>query len=259
MPDDKLILMSPVNEEFQMSNEESNAQRFLNAFAAIEEILSRQQGRRADHDDWAKFYELVADSSTLLQRQKEKLRHYARLRNAISHTPYFKSKPIADPRIDTVEEIIKIQHDLEKPPLLVDALEDTGAPRIFNPNDNIDEFLELVKAYDFSQAPVKTESGFALITTNAIARWFAHSLSEHGGVIESTPIHEVLKFAESGDQLKTVNPSITTVEAINYFSGLADTNTEPPAALLVLGKMGQVPQRLAVRADLSLLYTQLES
>lgn len=242
-----------------MSSEESNAQRFLHAFASIEEILSRQQGRRVDHDDWAKFYELVADSDTLLYSQKEKLRQYARLRNAISHTPYLKSEPIADPRNDTVEAITKIQRDLEKPPLLMTALGSVGVPRIFNPDDSLDEFLDLVKAHDFSQAPVKIDGGFALITTNSLARWFAHNLSEHGGVVETTPIHEVLKFAESGDRLKTVSPTTTTVEAINYFSGLADTNSEPPAALLVLGKMGQPPQRLAVRADLSLLYAQLES
>ena len=242
-----------------MSSEETKAQRFLHAFASIEEILSRQQGRRVDHDDWAKFYELVANSDTLLHSQKEKLRHYARLRNAISHTPYLKSKPIADPREDTVEAITKIQRDLEKPPLLFDALKDVGVPRIFSLQDSLDEFLELVKMHDFSQAPVKTDDGFVLITTNAIARWFAHNLNEHGGVLETTPMHAVLEFAESGDQLKTVSPTTTTVEAINYFSGLADINAEPPAALLVLGKMGQPPQRLAVRADLSLLYAQLEN
>lgn len=246
-------------EERRVQNQESNAQRFLNAFASIEEILSRQQGRRVDHDDWAKFYELVADSDTLLHSQKDKLRHFARLRNAISHAPYLKSEPIADPRADTVEVITKIQRDLEKPPLLMSAFSDVGLPHIFSPEDSLDEFLDLVKAHDFSQAPVKTDTGFALITTNAIARWFAHHLNEHGGVLETTPIHEVLNFAESGDRLKTVSPTTTTVEAINYFSGLADINSEPPAALLILGKMGQPPQRLVVRADLSLLYAQLES
>lgn len=242
-----------------MISTESNAERFLNAFAEIEDILARQQGRRIFDDDWTTFVSLVKDSDTLLQRQKDQLFHFAKLRNAISHKPYLNSKPIADPRLDTVEAISTIQLYLEKPPLLLDALEGVSVPCVFSPEDSLDKFLDLVKANDFSQAPVKTEKGFVLITTNAIARWFAHNLSEHGGVVETTRIAEVLPFAESGDQLKTVSPTITTVEAINYFSGQADVSAEPPAALLVLGKMGQPPQRLCVRADLSLLYAQLEN
>ncbi|MGO1959264.1 MAG: hypothetical protein ACTIKL_03735 [Canibacter sp.] len=241
-----------------MSHSESNAQRFLDTFAGIEDILARQQHRREDSHDWVPFSDLLANSDTLLQHQKDQLRSFAKLRNAISHKSYLNGKPIADPRSDTVAEIIKIHQHLEKPPLLVDALRHEGPLKLFTPEGDIADFLELVTAHNFSQAPVQTDVGFDLLTTNAVARWFASNLIQHGGVVDTTPISEVLAFAETGDRLKTVNPTTTTVQAINLFSGQAEVNVEPPAALLVLGKMGQSPQGLCVRADLSLLYAQLE-
>ncbi len=110
----------------------------------------------------------------------------------------------------------------------------------------------------FSQAPVKTGTGFALITTNAVARWFAANMAKQGGIVDMAPISDVLAFAEAGDQLRTATPTTTVVEAINTLSGQARPNQEPPAALLLLGKVGEPPQALCTRADLALLYAQLE-
>lgn len=238
---------------------ESNAERFLNAFATIENILTRQQTRSDDEATYTPFKERVSNSDALLRSQKEQLYDLANLRNVIAHNRYFDNKPIADPRADIVSAIAKIQELLEKPPLLKDALRQRRRLKVFAPTDDITEFLELVTTHNFSQAPVKTDSGYELISTNAVARWFASNLISHGGVIESTLISEVLEFAETGDRLKPVNPSTTTVQAINIFSGQAEVDREPPAALLVLGQTGQLPQVLCVRADLSLLYAQLET
>ncbi|MBC9927854.1 MULTISPECIES: hypothetical protein [unclassified Leucobacter] len=242
-----------------MVENETNAQRFLTAFADIEEILARQQGRRDDRNDWAPFSDLVSNSDTLLLSQKDQLRAFAKLRNAISHKGYLNGAPIADPREDTVDAITKLHRHLERPPLLIDALRDYGQPRIFLPDDDIGEFLELVTIMDFSQAPVRADSGHRLITTNAVARWFASNLIEHGGVVESTPIEKVLAFAETGDRVLGVIPTTTTVQAINLLSGQAEAGLEPPAALLLLGKVGQSPQRICSRADLAVLYAQMQA
>ena len=69
----------------------------------------------------------------------------------------------------------------------------------------------------------------------------------------------VLDFAETGDRLETLTPNATVLEAIHLFSGEASTRDEPPAALLVLDATKEhLPQLLCSRADLSLLYAQLE-
>lgn len=241
-----------------MAQNETNAQLFLSAFANIESILAKQQGRRESSQDWPTFGDLLDRSDTLLRHQKEQLRGFARLRNAISHNPYRAGEAIADPRSDVVDAIEKIYRGLAKPPLLVDAAIFDGPLRIFEATDDVNEFLLLVTEHDFSQAPVRAERGFELITTNAVARWFASNLLEHGGILETSPIRDVLAFAEPGDRVVSVNPMTTTVQAINMFSGQADIAKEPPAALIVQGEMGRPPQKMYVRADLAVLYKQLE-
>ena len=238
---------------------ETNAERFLNAFSEIEDKLAQQQRRREKHDDWVPFSDLLADSDTLLPRQKDLLRQYAKLRNAIAHSKHMGGKPIADPREDAVVSIEKIRDNLLRPPRLVDALEGYGRPQVFELEDGIGAFLALVVEKSFSQAPVRADDGYRLITTNAVARHLAPSLIEHE-IVGTATIGEVLDFAETGDRLETLAPSATVLEAINLFSGQASTRVEPPAALLVLDATKEhLPQVLCSRADLSLLYAQLEA
>lgn len=238
---------------------EPNAERFLNAFSEIEEKLARQQGRRETPDDWVPFSELLTDSDALLQRQKDLLRQYAKLRNAIVHGKRLRGKPIADPRDDVVRSIEKIRDDLLRPPLLVNALPDKGRPQVFELDDSIGAFLSLVVEKDFSQAPVWDGQGYRLITTNAVARYLAPSLIEHE-IVETATIGKVLEFAETGDRLETLTRSATVLEAINLFSGEASTKVEPPAALLVLDSTKEhLPQLLCSRADLAILYAQLDA
>lgn len=239
-----------------MSN--SNARSFLDAFARIEEVLAQQQERRENPKDWPSFSELLDASDTLLLSQKEHLRRYARLRNAISHNSYRDGAPIADPRTETVDSIERIQLNLEKPPLLIDQLKDRGTPHIYNLKDEVSEFLELVVSLSYSQAPVKALNGYELITTNAVARWFAKQLTQSVGAFSTATIEEVLNFAEAGDKLRIGSPTTTVVQAINIFAGQNSTTTEPPSAILLLGKMGQQPQRLCTRFDLTRLYASLQ-
>jgi hypothetical protein len=233
----------------------SNAERFLNAFN--EDRLAEQQGRRKTSKDWPAFGELL-ENSNLLTDHKNRLRHYSKLRNVIVHNTSVGNKAIADPRDDVVAAIEKIRNLLFRPPLLVATLREYGRPKVFELEDDIGEFLTLVVEHEFSQAPVRSGDGYRLLTTNAVARHFAPSLIKHG-LVETATIGEVLASAELGDRLETLNPSATVLDAINLFSGQASTTEEPPAALLVLDATKEhLPQALCTRADLALLYAQLE-
>lgn len=241
-----------------MSDNGTNARRFLDAHADIEAELVRQQGDQIINGKRATFWQRIDSSDELIPKHKEALKLFGNLRNAISHSRYLDGAPVADPRIDTVEEIERIRDLVLKPPRLKDALKAHGKPRIFSPGDDIKAFLRIVTDNDFSQAPVELQKGhYELITTNAVARWFAHNLNNLGGVVDSAPISHVLSYAENGDRLRKVGHDTTTVKAINIFSGQASSSEEPPAALLVMDLPGQPPQRLSVRADLALLYRQL--
>lgn len=241
-----------------MTGQETNARRFLDAFADIETELMRQQAKQYAGKKRPTFFQLVANSKSLIPKHVDALESFGDLRNAISHDRYLSGAPIADPRIDTVEEIERLRELILRPPLLSYALRSHGKPKIFSLDDDIQEFLKLVTEEDFSQAPVDLGNNqYALITTNAIARWYARNYEEHGGLISSAAIEHVLGYAEAGDRVQKVRLETTTVEAINIFSGQASSKNVPPAALLVMDRPGLPPQSLAVRADLTVLYAQL--
>ncbi|WP_054952019.1 hypothetical protein [Flaviflexus massiliensis] len=245
---------------------ESNAERFLEAFADIEEKLAQQQNRRKSEqqqkrrnfgDDWVPFWKLLEESTTLLKSHKDRLRQYAKLRNSIVHVKRSEGVPIADPREDVVRDIEKIRNLLLKPPRLVEALSGHEPPQVFEMDDSINAFLSLVVERSYSQAPVRDGGSYRLVTTNAVARYLAPSLIEDD-IVETATIREVLEFAEDGDRLETLSPTATVLEAINLFSGETSTRVEPPSALLVLGtRQKSAPQLLCSRADLSTLYAQL--
>ena len=57
-----------------MTDEGTNARRFLNAFADIEAELARQQNKRINGEGYTKFWELVESSDELIPKQKEALK-----------------------------------------------------------------------------------------------------------------------------------------------------------------------------------------
>lgn len=243
-----------------MSDEGTNARRFLDAFADIEDAIKKRHDHTKDQSsERPKFWALVDTSDDeLIKKHKETLKRFGNLRNAISHSSYLNDNPIADPRIDTVEEIERLRELVIRPPRLRDALKDHGKPQVFSPDDGIKEFLRIVTELDFSQAPVAMGNGkYKLITTNAVARWFGHNPITHGGAVEDTPIDEILKHSESGDRLEILPRDTTVAKAINIFAGQDSPTKEPPAALLVMDVPGQPPLLLSTRADLAVLYQQL--
>ena len=234
----------------------SRAARFLDAMVAIETTLARQQGRNGEPRE-AALAQLIRDSKSLVSRQKDTLHEYRELRNAIVHSRRVDGEPIADPREDVVLDVEQIRVNLEKPPLLVTALKNTPAPTVLKPSDSLNVFLDLVAAHDFSQAPVLVGDRYELITTNAVARWFAAAQREHGGVVHEATVEEVLQHAEVGDRPKVAGPQTTVVDAIRAFSDPSKSGKEPPAAILVVEGKKKTPIKLCSRADLPRLYDQL--
>ena len=96
----------------------TNADRFLDAFKAIEDHLQRIVGGT----EQAAFVDLVTlatQGDAAVREVADRLRRYARLRNAIVHNANdSQRRAIAEPRKDVVEDIEWIRLVVTKPPLL---------------------------------------------------------------------------------------------------------------------------------------------
>ncbi|MBC9942953.1 hypothetical protein ICL81_00225 [Leucobacter sp. cx-328] len=121
------------------------------------------------------------------------------------------------------------------------------------------EFLDLVRDYNFSQAPVRMSDGaLALITTNAVARWLSSEYKAFSGAaVEHASLGEVIKFSEAEDEILVRSREMTVVQAWRIFAGLE--NNTPPHALVIThsGKMSETPLALVVRSDLPALLKAL--
>ena len=233
----------------------SNGQRFLDAFNGIERILRSRNGA----DGRPGFVELVRTSKDLVPRQRNLLRDYADLRNAIVHTSSLNGQLIADPRDDVVRTIEGQMELIERPPKVLDALR-LLPPHVFQASDSIIAFLNIVKPPTyFSQAPVTaSDRRIELVTTNAVARWIAESWeSPHGVILEESSIARILAFKEPSDRVEIRARDLKVVEAWRIFSGEAG---DPPAAILITqsGRDTETPLGLCVPADLPAMLKALK-
>lgn len=257
-PEGCATAMAQSHEEGRMESI-TNARRFLDAFAAIEEHLAQVQSQRLGRDDWTEFSRLVDASDELTDPDRRRLRDAARLRNAIAHKPYRDGAAIADPRIDFVEQIEHIQANLERPPIAMDVLA-VAPPRVFTPEDSLVDFAELVRApHHYSQAPVRSVAAYRLITTNAVARWYVAILERDGGALHNPTLGEVMEFSEEADAAKVLSKRTTVVQAIRWLTGEADA-ASPPAAIIftTAGRQDENALAIATQSDLGVLYRALE-
>lgn len=234
----------------------ANAERFLDAFRTIEAALLAKSTQK--YSKQPTFYDLVDDSKLLTSSQKEKLKQFAKLRNAIVHEPHQNGVPIADPRNDAVDWIERQALIIEKPPLVRNVLK-IQPPLVLNKNSEISEFLELVSRFDFSQAPVGDGARVvALITTNAVTRWISSAyISNQGALVEESKIAEILTFSENTDEVAFKPKDLKVVDALRIFSG--ENTLIPPAAILITetGKPDEKPLGICVKSDVQALYKSI--
>jgi predicted transcriptional regulator len=230
-----------------------NAERFLNAFNEIEQILKEQSGSSSGSHQESEF--LIDRAKYLAPSIRNQLHKWRKLRNAIVHNPKTWSDPIADPRDSEVVGIEKVLELVKNPPKASQVLA-LVSPVVLSWDSEISEFFsELMPPKDFSQAPYLDKQGqYQLVTSNAVARWAATSYEKnHGAVIESAVIAEVATFCEEGDQLVCQRHDVAAQVVIDILTSSAGI---PPAAVLLTdtGHSTGKAMGLIVKADLPALY-----
>jgi predicted transcriptional regulator len=193
----------------------TNADRFLDAFKAIEDHLRRKAGATERVDFTELVAQLAADDPSVRTYQ-EGLVQYARLRNAIvHHASDHRRRAIAEPRPDVVEDIEAIRLAVTRPPRLGDVV--GGKVTVCLPGDPIRNTAKKMAEGDFSQLPVYQDGKVIdLLTSEAIAFWMARRLAAGQPVDGDTPVADVATADE--DRLyRLVDRTTTVVEALEMF------------------------------------------
>lgn len=166
-----------------------NAQRFLSAYASIEKSLKQITGRTK----YVKFYQLLQEATIknkFAQKYEIELQEYAELRNAIVHQRDGVGKIIAQPTLETVEDIEKIAELLDEyHPVSKYFLKRVLICKF---EESILEVQKRMQENKISKIPVYDERGIVgILTVEAIANWACAQL------VKSTEINKVKDIYES--------------------------------------------------------------
>ncbi|MGB4331338.1 MAG: CBS domain-containing protein [Dethiobacteria bacterium] len=191
----------------------SNADRFLNAYAQIEQSLRKIVAP----DRHLRFFELVkcaCKSEPLVRQYKVDLLEFGELRNAIVHNRT-DGRVIAEPDDEAVAAIERIATHLVEPPRVLPLFKKNVLT--VDVQDPIDKAVKLLYHYSLSQLPV-AEKGItvALLTTNTITRWLGKCF-EKKVFSEETAVKEVLKYTEHDDNFRFISAVATLFEVQDLF------------------------------------------
>ncbi|MFC1959765.1 HPP family protein [Chloroflexota bacterium] len=176
---------------------DTNSERFLTAFGAIERRLRLMTGL----EQRTRFYKLVDCASAAnpaVRRYSNDLKEYADLRNAIVHERT-DEHVIAEPNDRAVRQIENILALLDNPPRVIPNFQ--KPVYTMTPEDPIAAAAFLMLAHDFSQLPIVNSDGHfvALLTSNDITRWIGISVPQQVIDLEKTVIAEIMNCnAEEG-------------------------------------------------------------
>lgn len=236
---------------------ENAGQRFMKAFIDIENHFRAELGAKK-HVGFAELARRYVATNDLPVQHQTALLAFARLRNAISHELYRDGLPVADPRLEVVEQIEQLRNLYVTPRTAMSILEPREVCSV-SPGQPISAALDYVRLFDYSQIPVYDGDNYiGILTTNACARWLAAQLTADDGLSKTETVAHILKFTEEHERAQHVPQSITAVEAVHRLSK-GGQEGKPLTALIITysGRPTEKPLRVVVDDDLPALVSEL--
>jgi predicted transcriptional regulator len=237
-------------------NKLSNAERFLNAYSAIEHemerILNLKEHRR--------FFELIEKSARInpvIERYRFDLKEYSELRNAIVHDRAG-GEIIAEPVDEVVAHIERIAELLLEPPRVAPLfLKEVLTLSISHP---VSRAIRDFSRMSYTQAPLLDDDTMVgLLTSNMIVKWMGISLANNSFDIENTTLCDVLKIVGHEGNYEVVSVNKSLFEIPNLFYSWQQEGKKLEAVLITQhGEVSEPLLGIITNRDLPLVHRELE-
>lgn len=192
-----------------------NSDRFLHAFNRITVTLRKIAGVK-EYYPFFRLIDLSKKKSVLVRKYEDDLRAYADLRNAIVHHRTSREFVIAEPHIEVVNRIEKIDRVLSKPKLVGQVFQ--KAVFTLQSTDSLIHVLDIIRRRKFTQFPVYEGQEFrGLITTVGITNWLATNLNEHNQLNDMPTLGDILRHEKNRVNYKFISKYITIYDAEDIF------------------------------------------
>lgn len=234
-------------------NKLSNAKRFLNAFASIEEDM-RIIMDSAEYTTFGKSIEYCSEKNPVIRENSRMLNEYRQLRNAMVHQRDESADTLADPIDSTVADIERIAAALKKP---ATASEYASSPvYTVASEDTIEAAFAKLKEQNIYKVPVYDDGHYVgLLTSEAYVRWVFSGADPANGKVK-----DVLAYTEKVDEVKFMRKDAPVGDVLRAFDQTMSTGTTLRAILLNEDGSGEkVPESIITVKDLPKILNALHS
>lgn len=236
--------------------EPSNAERFLNAFSAIE----KEMRKILELKDHRPFSELVNKSSRLnpvIGRYRFDLKEYSELRNAIVHDRSG-GEIIAEPNAEVVASIERIVGLLLEPPKVAPLF--IKEVLALSEDQPVARAIRELSKMTYTQAPVMKDGTIVgLITSKMIVQWIGLSLANDTFDIERTTIGDLMERVGEVDGYEFVSVNKSLLEIPDLFYSYQEQGKKLEAVLITRdGKPDQPLKGIITNRDLPVVHRKLE-
>ncbi|MDW7729643.1 MAG: hypothetical protein SCJ94_06490 [Bacillota bacterium] len=234
----------------------NNAERFLNAYSAIEHEMERILNLK----DHRRFFELIDKSSRvspIVERYRFDLREYSELRNAIVHDRAG-GEIIAIPTEEVVKKIERIAELLLEPPKVSPLF--LKEVLTLSWGDPVSRAIRQFSRMSYTQAPVLDEKGktTCLLTSNMIVKWMGLRLEDKGPDIENTTVFDVVETVGHEKNYEIVSVNMSLFDIPNHFFRWQQEGRKLEAVLI--SQNGESEEKLLgiiTNRDLPLVHREL--
>lgn len=169
----------------------TNAEQFLEHYAAIERYMRRVYGSPGQYDTFLQLITKAEKQHSIIKYYASDLREYGELRNAIIHNRAPDSNAIiAEPHSFVVERMAHIRAMIEHPTKIKDVM--TSPVFRVTTTDLLYSTAQTMLNNIYTHVPVYEEGSFVgVLSESAILRWVGHRVANNKQLVASRTIAEV--------------------------------------------------------------------
>ena len=190
---------------------ESNANKFLNIFNAVERHL-QIHFNRGNFGPFRFLLKRAVAKDAIFRSYQDKLYTFGDLRNVLVHNDRFEGRTIAEPLDEIIEEFERIWQLIQHP-RKVDIFE----RKIYYCflDDKLDKALHLLRKYKITQIPVLSGGELVdVLNGNHITSWLAN---QEAPLPKETSISTVLAHAEYRRNFDLISRNSSVYEAAELY------------------------------------------
>jgi hypothetical protein len=190
------------------------AEEFIQLFNRVEKFISDLVGPK-NFRPFAQLVDAASASNAAVCANKNDLKQFAMLRNAIIHDADYPSQIIATPSHEALQRFKGIAHQVMEPTPLIPTF--ATQVHCFTPVDTLPTALSFMRENDFSQVVVRgRDQRLTMITVEGITKWLAGNMKDKNSL--SNVILDCVLLLEPPGCFKIMGPDESIFDAADAFT-----------------------------------------